>query len=101
VGLILAAALSLGVAACSDGGSSAPDPAAVQRALIDREGLTAAEAGCVTRFLEDGYEDDALQLLVDEGIESLPSPLWGEYVISMLTCTMGDELTGDGADPSS
>jgi hypothetical protein len=84
--------------ACSDD-EPAVDQAQVQRFLIDEEGLSAADAGCVSDLLAEGYDDATRAVLVDEGLEGLPSPLWGEYVISMISCTMGDELTAPGTAP--
>jgi hypothetical protein len=91
--LAVLAVLLVSLAACGSDGSSVQQASFEQR-LVDRQGISADEARCVSGYVFDGYSDDEIRLLYDTGLSALPSPLWAEYGHAMLGCLFHDDLEG-------
>jgi hypothetical protein len=100
-GLALALLVALSVAllgSCGGGGGGGAavgvDRATFARGLVEGRRVTDAQAQCVTDFVFANYDPHEIRLLHDDGLQALPSPRWGAYAHSMLTCLFHDELAG-------
>lgn len=85
---VLACASLVGCA----GGEGHAGSAALTDALVEREGLTSAQADCVVAYLSESYSPDAQAVLAEDGLGALPQVLWGHYAHALVSCTMADEL---------
>lgn len=88
--VVLLVAVACLVAGCGDDGSVSQ--ADLEARLQEREALSPEEATCVADYVVAGYGDAELEVVYEDGIDQLPSVLWGEYVQAVLACTLTDDL---------
>jgi hypothetical protein len=94
-GLFVLAALVGGVG-CSDGDDAADAvaPEAFEERVVERHAITADQAVCVREYVYDAFSPDEIASLYESSIRDLPSPRWAPYVLSVLSCSLHDELVG-------
>lgn len=93
--VILAALVVLG--GC--GGGRPPEARARERLASDLA-LTPDETRCFWSYLTAELDDETIERIADDGLPVVPVAQWGDYVDAALTCTLYDDLVGDGRQPT-
>ena len=85
------------MSSCSGAGSGGAGRPAFERAMIEREKITAEQARCISGYVFAVYDAAQIAVIDEQGITGLPSPEWAEYGHAFMGCLFHD----DGEPPPS
>lgn len=89
-------ATTLLVLVTTTGCSSDADPEAVderefESVMQDRFGATDDQARCITGYVFDRYDQDDIDVIVDEGMAALAQARWEPYLNASIACLTHDQ----------
>ena len=76
------------LAGCGDDAGAAPDREDFESAVAAQYGATADEAACIADYAYADYDDEAIQVLAEDGVAALPQALWEPFVTATIACTL-------------